>query len=124
MAITAAMLDGTGLIPAYKRFPTGLRRRDIGARRHLRRRLPAKDCCRWWLSTHLPAASFDQVIHDVCLQKLPMLLLSIERASSGGWKTHQGLFDLSYLRCIPDLVVAAPRDENELQRLLHTAVDI
>ncbi|MGI5837628.1 MAG: 1-deoxy-D-xylulose-5-phosphate synthase [Chloroflexota bacterium] len=126
VAITAAMLDGTGLIPAYKRFPN--RVYDVGISEQHAVTFGAGLACQGLLpvvaiySTFLQR-SFDQVIHDVCLQKLPMLL-AIDRAGIVGedGKTHQGLFDLSYLRCIPDLVVAAPRDENELQRLLHTAV--
>ncbi|HEX9016499.1 MAG TPA: transketolase C-terminal domain-containing protein, partial [Chloroflexota bacterium] len=67
--------------------------------------------------------SYDQLIHDVCTQKLPMLF-AIDRAGIVGddGKTHQGLFDLSFLRCVPDLVVAAPSNENELQHLIHTGI--
>lgn len=73
-------------------------------------------------STFLQRA-FDQVIHDVCLQELPVIF-AIDRGGIVGddGKTHQGTFDLSYLTLIPNLVVAAPRDENELQHLLYTAV--
>jgi len=67
--------------------------------------------------------SFDQIIHDVCLQKIPVAF-AVDRGGIVGddGKTHQGIFDLSYLPLIPNLTVAAPRDENELQHLLHTAV--
>jgi 1-deoxy-D-xylulose-5-phosphate synthase len=67
--------------------------------------------------------SFDQIIHDVCLQKLPVTF-AIDRGGIVGddGKTHQGIFDLSYLPLIPNLVVSAPNDENELQHLLYTAV--
>ncbi|MGD0795433.1 MAG: 1-deoxy-D-xylulose-5-phosphate synthase [Dehalococcoidales bacterium] len=73
-------------------------------------------------STFLQRA-FDQVIHDVCLQNLPVVF-AIDRSGIVGddGKTHQGTFDLSYLTLIPNLVVAAPKDENELQHLLYTAV--
>jgi 1-deoxy-D-xylulose-5-phosphate synthase len=73
-------------------------------------------------STFLQRA-FDQIIHDVCLQRLPVVF-AIDRAGIVGddGKTHQGTFDLSYLTMIPNLVVAAPKDENELQHLLYTAV--
>lgn len=69
--------------------------------------------------------SFDQIIHDVCLQDLPMVF-AIDRAGIVGddGKTHQGIFDLSYLSLIPNLIVAAPRDENELQHLFYTAVNL
>jgi 1-deoxy-D-xylulose-5-phosphate synthase len=67
--------------------------------------------------------SFDQIIHDVCLQKLPVAF-AVDRGGIVGddGKTHQGIFDLSYLPLIPNLAVTAPKDENELQHLLHTAV--
>lgn len=67
--------------------------------------------------------SFDQIIHDVCLQGLPVVF-AIDRGGIVGddGKTHQGTFDISYLSLIPDLIVASPKDENELQHLLYTAV--
>jgi 1-deoxy-D-xylulose-5-phosphate synthase len=73
-------------------------------------------------STFLQRA-FDQIIHDVCLQNLPVVF-SIDRGGIVGddGKTHQGTFDISYLSLIPQLVVAAPKDENELQHLLYTAI--
>jgi len=73
-------------------------------------------------STFLQRA-FDQIIHDVCLQDLPVVF-AIDRSGIVGedGKTHQGAFDLSYLTLIPDLIVSAPKDENELQHLLYTAV--
>ncbi|HEY51452.1 MAG TPA: 1-deoxy-D-xylulose-5-phosphate synthase [Dehalococcoidia bacterium] len=74
-------------------------------------------------STFLQRA-FDQIIHDVCLQNLPVVF-AVDRGGIVGddGKTHQGTFDLSYLTLIPNLSVAAPRDENELQHLLYTAVN-
>ncbi|MFH1031512.1 MAG: 1-deoxy-D-xylulose-5-phosphate synthase [Chloroflexota bacterium] len=73
-------------------------------------------------STFLQRA-FDQIIHDVCLQDLPVIF-AIDRSGIVGddGKTHQGTFDLSYLTLVPNLIVSAPKDENELQQLLHTAV--
>ena len=73
-------------------------------------------------STFLQRA-FDQVIHDVCLQELPVIF-AIDRGGIVGedGKTHQGTFDISYLTLIPNLIVSAPKDENELQHLLFTAV--
>lgn len=72
-------------------------------------------------STFLQRA-FDQIIHDVALPKLPVIF-ALDRGGIVGedGKTHQGIFDLSYLSLIPDLIVAAPKDENELQHLLYTA---
>jgi len=73
-------------------------------------------------STFLQRA-LDQVIHDVCLQDLPVIF-AIDRGGIVGedGETHQGTFDISYLTLIPNLIVAAPKDENELQHLLYTAV--
>lgn len=73
-------------------------------------------------STFLQRA-FDQIIHDVCLQDLPVIF-AIDRSGIVGedGKTHQGTFDISYLTFIPNLIVAAPKNENELQHLLYTAV--
>ena len=67
--------------------------------------------------------SFDQIIHDVCLQNLPVIF-AIDRGGIVGddGKTHQGTFDLSYLSLIPNLIVSAPKDENELQHLLYAAM--
>ena len=72
-------------------------------------------------STFLQRA-FDQVIHDVCLQDLPVVF-AIDRGGIVGddGKTHQGSFDISYLTMVPNLIVAAPKDENELQHLIYTA---
>jgi len=74
-------------------------------------------------STFLQRA-FDQVIHDVCLQDLPVVF-AMDRSGIVGddGKTHQGTFDLSYLTLVPNLIVSAPRDENELQHLLYTAME-
>ena len=74
-------------------------------------------------STFLQRA-FDQIIHDVCLQDLPVIF-AIDRSGIVGddGKTHQGNFDLSYLTLVPNLIVSAPKDENELQHLLYTAVE-
>lgn len=67
--------------------------------------------------------SLDQIIHDVCLQKLPVTF-AVDRGGIVGddGKTHQGIFDLSYLPLVPNMIVSAPKDENELQHLLFTAV--
>jgi 1-deoxy-D-xylulose-5-phosphate synthase len=73
-------------------------------------------------STFLQRA-FDQIIHDVCLQDLP-IVFAIDRGGIVGddGKTHQGSFDISYLTPVPNLIVSAPKDENELQHLLYTAL--
>jgi 1-deoxy-D-xylulose-5-phosphate synthase len=73
-------------------------------------------------STFLQRA-YDQIIHDVCIQNLPVVF-ALDRAGIVGddGKTHQGAFDISYLRSIPNMIVASPRDEDELRHLLFTAV--
>jgi 1-deoxy-D-xylulose-5-phosphate synthase len=67
---------------------------------------------------------FDQMIHDVCLQDLPVVF-AMDRSGIVGedGKTHQGIFDLSYLGLMPNMIVSAPKDENELQHLLYTAIN-
>ncbi len=126
VAVTAAMPDGTGLAMAAQEFPS--RVFDVGiAEQHavtFAAGLAAHGLAPVTAiySTFLQR-SYDQVIHDVCIQKLPVFF-GIDRAGIVGddGKTHQGLFDLSFLRVVPELVVAAPRDENELQQLMHTGI--
>jgi 1-deoxy-D-xylulose-5-phosphate synthase len=67
--------------------------------------------------------SYDQIIHDICIPNLPVTL-AIDRAGVVGadGPTHHGVFDLSFLRIIPNMVLMAPKDENELQHLLYTAI--
>ena len=73
-------------------------------------------------STFLQRA-YDQVIHDVCIQNLPVVF-AMDRGGIVGddGRTHQGAFDISYLRPIPNIVLMAPKDENELQHMVYTAV--
>ncbi len=125
VGISAAMLEGTGLAEVREEFPD--RVFDVGiAEQH------AVSMAAGMASTGLnPFVSiystflqraFDQVVHDVCLQNLPVTLIA-DRAGIVGedGKTHHGAFDLSYLRCLPNAVVAAPINENDLQHLIHTA---
>ncbi len=74
-------------------------------------------------STFLQRA-YDQIVHDVCLQRLPVIF-ALDRAGFAGddGRTHHGIYDLSYLRCLPNMVVMAPKDENELRLMLRTALD-
>jgi 1-deoxy-D-xylulose-5-phosphate synthase len=126
VAISAAMLEGTALTEVKKRFPD--RVYDVGiAEEHavIMAGGMAKAGLRPYVaiySTFLQR-SFDQIIHDVCLQNLPVTLC-IDRAGLVGddGKTHQGIFDIAYTRCVPNLAVSAPKDENELQHLLYTAL--
>jgi 1-deoxy-D-xylulose-5-phosphate synthase len=125
VAITAAMPQGTGLSLVSREFPH--RVFDVGiCEQHAV--TFAAGLARGGLipivaiySTFLQRA-FDQVI-DICMQDLPVVF-AVDRSGIVGedGKTHQGSFDLSYLGCIPNLVLCAPKDENELQHLIYTAV--
>ncbi len=125
VGISAAMLEGTGLAEVSREFPDRIF--DVGiAEQHavsMAAGLAASGLRPFVsiYSTFLQRA-FDQVVHDVCLQDLPVAIIA-DRAGIVGedGKTHHGAFDLSYLRCLPNAVVAAPRDENELQHLIYTA---
>jgi len=127
VAISAAMLEGTALIEVKKRFPD--RVFDVGiAEEHAV--IMAAGMAREGLkpvvaiySTFLQR-SYDQLIHDVCLQSLPVTIC-VDRAGLVGddGKTHQGIYDVAYTRGIPNMTVAAPKDENELQHLLYTAIE-
>ncbi|HTP52635.1 MAG TPA: 1-deoxy-D-xylulose-5-phosphate synthase [Anaeromyxobacteraceae bacterium] len=126
VAITAAMLEGTGLIKCQQLFPD--RTYDVGIAEQHAVTFAAGLACEGIrpvvaiYSTFLQRA-YDQIIHDVALQKLPVTF-ALDRGGLVGadGKTHQGAFDLSYLRCVPNLVVMAPADENELRRALATAL--
>jgi 1-deoxy-D-xylulose-5-phosphate synthase len=126
VAITAAMLEGTGLVKAKERFPE--RTYDVGIAEQHAVTFAAGLACEGIrpvvaiYSTFLQRA-YDQIIHDVALQKLPVTF-ALDRGGIVGadGKTHQGAFDLAYLRCVPNLVVMAPSDENELRHVLHTAL--
>jgi 1-deoxy-D-xylulose-5-phosphate synthase len=126
VAITAAMLEGTGLIKAKKLYPD--RTYDVGIAEQHAVTFAAGLACDGIrpvvaiYSTFLQRA-YDQIIHDVALQKLPVTF-ALDRGGIVGadGKTHQGAFDLAYLRCVPNLVVMAPSDENELRNMLHTSL--
>jgi 1-deoxy-D-xylulose-5-phosphate synthase len=126
VAISAAMIEGTGLADAALEFPE--RVYDVGICEQHAVTLAAGLATQGFVpvvaiySTFLQRA-YDQIIHDVCLQNLPVVL-AIDRAGIVGedGATHQGVFDLSYLRSLPNMHIAAPKDEDELQHLLYTAV--
>jgi 1-deoxy-D-xylulose-5-phosphate synthase len=126
VVITPAMPEGNCLSPVEAEFPE--RVFDVGICEQHAVTFAAGIATQQYIpvvaiySTFLQR-SFDQIIHDVCLQKLP-IVLAIDRGGIVGddGKTHQGTFDIAYLSLIPHLVVAAPKDENELQHLLYTAV--
>ncbi len=127
VAISAAMLVGTALTEVKKRFPT--RVYDVGIAEEHAVIMAAGMAKAGWkpvvaiYSTFLQR-SYDQIIHDVCLQNLPVTLC-IDRAGLVGddGKTHHGIYDVAYTRGIPNIVVAAPKDENELRHLLRTAIE-
>ena len=126
VAITAAMLEGTGLVKCQQRFPE--RTYDVGIAEQHAVTFAAGLACEGMrpvvaiYSTFLQRA-YDQIIHDVALQRLPVAF-ALDRGGLVGadGKTHQGAFDLSYLRLVPNLVVMAPSDENELRIALATSV--
>ncbi len=126
VAITAAMPQGTGLDRFRDAFPD--RFYDVGiAEQHAVTFAAgmAKEGMKPVVaiySTFLQRA-YDQIVHDVCLQNLPVVF-ALDRAGLVGedGPTHHGAFDLSYLRHIPNMVVMAPRDENELQHMIATAI--
>lgn len=127
VAISAGMCLGTGL----KRFREEIPERffDVGITEQHAVTMAAALALQGFIpvcaiySTFLQRA-YDQVIHDVCLQKLPVVF-AIDRAGLVGedGPTHHGPFDLSYLRCIPNIVVSAPHDAVELRNLLRTAIE-
>jgi 1-deoxy-D-xylulose-5-phosphate synthase len=127
VAITAAMLEGTGLAKFAEAFPE--RCYDVGIAEQHAVTFAAGLATQGIkpvvavYSTFLQRG-YDQILHDVCLQKLPVVFV-LDRGGLVGddGPTHHGLFDLSYLRHIPNLVIMAPKDENELCRMLRTALD-
>ncbi|NLG76917.1 MAG: 1-deoxy-D-xylulose-5-phosphate synthase [Xanthomonadaceae bacterium] len=126
VAITPAMREGSGLVEYSRRFPD--RYFDVAIAEQHAVTLAAGMACDGLkpvvaiYSTFLQRA-YDQLIHDVALQNLPVTF-AIDRAGlvGGDGATHQGSYDLSYLRCIPNLIVMAPADENECRQMLFTAV--
>jgi 1-deoxy-D-xylulose-5-phosphate synthase len=127
VAITAAMLEGTGLVQFSKEFPT--RCFDVGIAEQHAVTFAAGLATQGFnpvaaiYSTFLQRA-YDQVIHDVCLMDLPVTF-AIDRAGIVGadGPTHNGLYDVAYLRTVPNMIVMAPKDENELQHMIYTAIE-
>ncbi|BFM38747.1 1-deoxy-D-xylulose-5-phosphate synthase [Synechocystis sp. LKSZ1] len=127
MGITAAMATGTGLDKLQAKLPQQYI--DVGIAEQHAVTLAAGLACEGIrpvvaiYSTFLQRA-YDQVIHDVCIQNLPVFIC-MDRAGIVGadGPTHQGMYDIAYLRCIPNLTIMAPKDEAELQRMLVTGVN-
>ena len=124
IGITPAMCDGSGLNGFAEKYPA--RYFDVGIAEQHALTFAAGMACDGLkpvvaiYSTFLQRA-YDQLIHDIALQNLPVLL-AIDRAGLVGadGPTHAGSFDLSYLRCIPNIVIMAPSDENECRQMLYT----
>ena len=125
LAITPAMREGSGMVEFHQRFPD--RYFDVGIAEQHSVTLAAGMACE---DTHPVVAiystflqrAYDQLIHDVALQNLPVLF-AIDRAGLVGpdGPTHAGSFDLSFMRCIPNVVIGAPSDENETRQMLYAA---
>src|SRR6202163_254348 len=128
VAITPAMREGSGLVEFSKRFPE--RYHDVAiAEQHavtFAAGLAAEGVkpVVAIYSTFLQRA-YDQLIHDVALQNLPVIF-ALDRAGLVGsdGATHQGSYDLTFLRCIPNMVIMAPADENECRQMLYTATTL
>ncbi len=125
IGITPAMREGSGLVSFAERFPD--RYFDVGIAEQHALTFAAGLACEGMkpvvaiYSTFLQRA-YDQLIHDIALQNLPVML-AIDRAGLVGadGPTHAGAFDLSFLRCVPNMAVLAPADENECRQMLYTA---
>lgn len=127
-AITAAMPDGTGLTGFAKEFPE--RFFDVGIAEQHGVTFAAGLAAEGYRPVFAVYSSFlqrayDQVFHDVCLQNLPVTF-ALDRGGVVGndGPTHHGAFDLSYLRHLPNMTLMAPKDENELQHMLATAINL
>jgi 1-deoxy-D-xylulose-5-phosphate synthase len=127
IGITAAMATGTGLDKLQKKLPKQYI--DVGIAEQHAVTLAAGLACEGMrpvaaiYSTFLQRA-YDQVIHDVCIQNLPVFFC-LDRAGIVGadGPTHQGMYDIAYLRCIPNMTIMAPKDEAELQQMVVTGVN-
>jgi len=125
VAITPAMREGSGMVEFHQRFPD--RYFDVGIAEQHAVTFAAGLACEGLkpvvaiYSTFLQRA-YDQLIHDVAIQNLPVVF-ALDRAGLVGadGATHAGAYDIAYLRCIPNLSVACPADENECRQLLSTA---
>lgn len=124
MAITPAMREGSGMVSFSREYPNQYF--DVAIAEQHAVTFAAGMAIGGYkpivaiYSTFLQRA-YDQVIHDVAIQKLPVLF-AIDRGGIVGadGQTHQGAFDLAYLRCVPDMVIMTPSDENECRQMLYT----
>ena len=128
VGITPAMREGSGMVEYSRRFPS--RYFDVAIAEQHAVTLAAGMACDGLRPVVAIYSSFlqrayDQLIHDVALQNLPVTF-ALDRAGlvGGDGATHQGSFDLSFLRCIPNLTIMAPADENECRQMLYTGVQL
>ncbi|MDY7051728.1 1-deoxy-D-xylulose-5-phosphate synthase [Limnospira fusiformis] len=127
LGITAAMATGTGLDKLQAKLPEQYI--DVGIAEQHAVTLAAGLACEGMrpvvaiYSTFLQRA-YDQIIHDVCIQNLPVFFC-LDRAGIVGvdGPTHQGMYDIAYLRCLPNMTIMAPKDEAELQQMLVTGIN-
>ncbi|MBP0021768.1 MAG: 1-deoxy-D-xylulose-5-phosphate synthase [Cyanobacteria bacterium SBLK] len=127
IGITAAMATGTGLDKFQKKLPKQYI--DVGIAEQHAVALAAGFACEGMrpvaaiYSTFLQRG-YDQIVHDVCIQNLPVFFC-LDRAGIVGadGPTHQGMYDISYLRCLPNMTIMAPKDEAELQRMVVTGIE-
>jgi 1-deoxy-D-xylulose-5-phosphate synthase len=127
VGITAAMATGTGLDKLHAKLPNQYI--DVGIAEQHAITLAAGLACEGMrpvaaiYSTFLQRG-YDQIVHDVCIQNLPVFFC-LDRAGIVGddGPTHQGMYDIAYLRCLPNMVLMAPKDEAELQRMVVTGIN-
>lgn len=127
VGITAAMATGTGLDKLQEKLPNQYI--DVGIAEQHAVTLSAGMACEGMrpvvaiYSTFLQRG-YDQIVHDVCIQNLPVFFC-LDRAGIVGadGPTHQGMYDISYLRCLPNMTIMAPKDEAELQRMIVTGIN-
>ena len=127
IGITAAMAQGTRLDLLQAKLPKQYI--DVGIAEQHAVTLAAGLACEGMKPVPVIYSTFlqrgyDQIVHDICIQKLPVFL-ALDRAGIVGvdGPTHQGMYDIAYLRCIPNLVLMAPKDEAELQQMVVTGVN-
>lgn len=127
VGITAAMATGTGLDKLHEKLPKQYI--DVGIAEQHAVTLSAGLACEGMrpivaIYSTFVQRGYDQIIHDVCIQNLPVFFC-LDRAGIVGadGPTHQGMYDISFLRCLPNMVVMAPKDEAELQRMIVTGIN-
>ncbi len=127
IGITAAMATGTGLDKLQAKLPNQYI--DVGIAEQHAITLAAGLACEGMRPVAAIYSTFiqrgyDQIVHDVCIQKLPVFFC-LDRAGIVGadGPTHQGMYDIAFLRCLPNLVLMAPKDEAEMQRMIVTGIN-